>query len=136
MKTTFDDWLRQLAATGRANPARSVTIDRGLPFTWPLALAGDWSSATLASSLRSDPDAGGAPVASLSASAGSYDENAGLTTFELSLTAGETNALPADDDGDALVMLALDVLITPAGSAQQRLFAIKAIVAGKVTDAS
>ena len=136
MSTTFDEWLRQLAAAGKG-PV-NINIDRGLPFEWSFALAGDWTGATVASSLRLYPDAAGSTVEDFTVSSPSVDGEAGeeFTTFTLSLSATDSGALPAAIAGEAISQLAFDVLLTPDGGAQQRIFGGCATVTGKVTNAS
>jgi hypothetical protein len=133
MSTTFDDWLRQLAAAGKL--ARSgIAIDRGLPFAWTFALGGDWTGATIASSLRLAPDAEGDAVEDFTCPNDGYSADLDATEFTLALTALQTAALTADDDGDGLATLAWDVLFTPSGGDEMRLFGGPATIAGKVTD--
>lgn len=131
--TTFDPWLRQLAAAGRLAP-EGLTIDRGLPFVWRFALAGDWTGADVVSSLRAEPD-GFALVATFATANQGYASATGRTTFSLALTAAQTAALPTDPAGEAVVPLAWDVIFTPSGGAAQRLFGGAATVLGKVTNA-
>lgn len=136
MSTTFDAWLRQLAASGRRIPDGTITIDRSLPFSWSFTVTGDWTGATVASSLRLDPDAAGATLEDFAAVNDGYDAVSGKTGFTLSLTKTETGALLVDDDGDALVATAIDILFTPSGGSQMRLMGGVAMIAGRVTDAS
>lgn len=136
MATTFDAWLRQLAASGRRIPDGTLTIDRGLLFAWTFTVTGDWTGATVAASLRLDPDAAGATLEDFATSNDGYDPDSGKTGFTLSLTKDETGALLADDDGDALVPTAIDILFTPSGGSQMRLMGGIVMIAGKVTDAS
>lgn len=128
--TTFDEWLRQLRAAGKLAP-NGINIDRGVPFTWTFALGGDWTGATIASSLRLAPDANGATVANFTVS--NDGVVGGATEFTISLTNVQTAALTADTDGDALVQLAWDVLFTPSGGTKMRLFGGVATIAGEVT---
>lgn len=129
--STFDAWVRQLAAT-RKGPA-PMQIDRGLPFSARFVIGAPMAG-SVSAAIRLAPDAGGAVLVAFTASAvtveGDYAE------FTLSLTKVQTAALPADTDGDALVELAYDVLFTPTGGTQTRLFGGVATVAGKVTDAA
>lgn len=134
MKAPFEPWLRQLAASGRRIPDGTITIDRGMPFNWPFTITGDWTGATVKASLRQEPDAAGAVVIDLTASNDGYDAGSNKTGFTLSLTKAQTGGLLADDDGDALVTLALDVLFTPSGGVQERLMGGAVVLAGKVTD--
>ncbi|MGX7926450.1 hypothetical protein ACWPMX_07740 [Tsuneonella sp. HG094] len=131
--TTFEEWLRQLRAAGKLAP-NGINIDRGLPFAWTFALGGDWTGATIASSLRLDPDAAGATVEDFTCSNDGYDADADATEFTLALTDAETAALIADTDGDALVQLAWDVVFTPSGGDTMRLMGGIATVTGKVTN--
>lgn len=130
--TTFDEWLRQLRAAGKLAP-NGINIDRGLPFAWTFALGGDWTGATIASSLRLAPDTGGVTIEDFAASNDGYDAGADATEFTISLTDVQTAALTVDTDGDGLVRLAWDVLFTPSGGTQMRLFGGVATVTGEVT---
>jgi hypothetical protein len=134
--TTFDDWLRQLRAAGKLAPA-GISIDRGLPFNWTMAIGGDWTGATVTSSLRLSPDAAGAPVRDFTVNPMGYSPTLDATEYKLSLTKNETAGLPADTDGDGLVQLAWDVLLLPDGGSVDldtiRLFGQVATVTGKVT---
>lgn len=132
MATTFDEWLRALATSGRLWPV-PVVIDRGLPFSYPLVLAGDWTGAEMTSALRRHPDDADVEVA-LTVSAPAFDAAAARTTFTLSLTEAQTAALPADPAGEAVVRLAWDVLFEPAGLSKARLTGRDVIVLGKVTN--
>jgi len=130
MASTFEAWLRQLAAA-RQGPV-AMQIDRGVAFRTRLVVGAPLSGAVLAGSLRLAPDAGGAVLASFTCGAAEIDGD--YTGFAVTLTSVQTAALPADTDGDALVELAFDFLLTPSGGTQKRLFGGVATVAGKVTN--
>lgn len=130
--TTFDTWLAALAAAGKRG--NDINIDRGLPFKWEFALRGDWTGATVASALRVQPDAG-TPVETFTGANEGYDAETDLTLFSLTMPAVDTAALPADQTGEAVTRLAWDVLFTPSGGTQMRLFGAIANVTGEVTDA-
>lgn len=131
MDTTFDPWLKELEAA-KKGPVE-LRIDRGLPFRYVMALQLDLTGAVFTAALRTEPDAGVAPLVSFTVTSGVA---AGVTTVTLALTKEQTAALPADGDGDALVALAFDLLVVPAGGTQSRLLGGTAIVSGKVTNAS
>lgn len=129
MKTPFDIWLRELGAAGKL-VKRGIRIDRGVPFAWSFALAGDWTSATIKSALRLNPDAG-EPIEEFSCSNdGMIDE---ATVFTIALTADETGALPFDGTGEAVTRMAWDILFTPPGGDELRLLGGAASVVGEVT---
>jgi len=134
MKTQFDDWLAQLRRAGKG-PV-SINIDRGLPYSWSFTLRGNFTGSVLASSLRLSPDAGGATLVDFTAASPVYLSSEGETLFNVSLTKTQTAALPADADGDGLLTLAFDTLLTPSGGTQFRLFGGTATIAGKVTNAA
>lgn len=136
MTTQFDDWLRQLAVA-KQGPV-SINIDRGHPFEWSFALAGDWTGAAIASSLRLYPDAAGSTVEDFTASGPVVEttDTGDFTAFTLSLSASETAGLTPPNPGEALVQLAYDVLFTPSGGIEQRIFGGCATISGKVTDGS
>ncbi len=129
MNTTFDPWLRQLAAAGKGPAA--LHIDRGLPFSARFVLNAPFPGATVSASLKLRPDAAGAALAAFTASAVTVEGD--YSAFTLSLTDSQTAALPADDDGDGLAQVAFDVLFTPAGGTLKRLFGGVATIAGKVS---
>lgn len=134
MAAPFEPWLRQLAASGRRIPDGTITIDRGAPFNWTFTVTGDWTGAAVKAALRLEPDAAGAVLVALTATNDGYDAGSGKTRFTLSLTKAQTGALLPDDDGDALVSVAIDVLFAPSGGVQERLMGGAAVIAGKVTD--
>lgn len=130
MSTPFDAWLRQLAAAGKG-PA-SLHIDRGLPWSARFVLNSAFPGATFSGSLKLYPDAGGAALATFTASAAEVDGS--YTAFTLSLTDSQTTlASVPDSDGNGLVQMAYDVLMQPAGGTLKRLFGGVATIAGKVS---
>lgn len=135
MATTFDAWLRALAAAGKGRlPPLGINIDRGLPFEETLVFGGEWAGAALSASLRVEPDAPGSTIADFTVSAPVV--YGGYTGFTLTLTKEQTAALPESGAADALAQLAFDVLFTPSGGTQRRAFGGVATVSGKVTNAS
>lgn len=135
MSTTFDAWLRQMTISGRRIPDGRIQIDRGLPFYWGFTLGGDWTGAALACSLRLEPDAPGDTVEDMTCEVLAYDDVDEVTPFTITLAAEQTAALPADDDGDGLVELAIDFVITPSGGDPWRIMGGVAVLAGEVTSA-
>lgn len=139
MKTTFDDWLQQLAAAGKGgallSPIDLPPATRGLAWSLPIALAGDWSTAALAGAIRSAPDAVTA-LATLTIAGGTFDIGSGYTTWTASLTSGtganSTGALPADTDGNGVETFPISFLITPSGGSQSLLFGGAFSLVGKV----
>lgn len=129
MTTTFEPWLRQMAAAGKGPAA--IHIDRGLPFRSRFVLNAPFPGAVISGSLLLRPDAPTAPLATFAT--GIVTVEGDYSSFELFLTALQTAALPADADGDGLAHVAFDVLIQPAGGTQKRLFGGVATIAGKVT---
>lgn len=139
MATEFDDWLRALAATGKGGA--SLTLEdipaaiRGEYWNWPVQLAGDWTTAAITGTIRAAPDAPTA-LATITFSAGTYDPNAGVTTWFGSLAAGtganSTGSLPADVDGDGIIELPIAVYLTPSGGNRQLLLGGKFTLTGKV----
>lgn len=127
--TAFDKWLRGLAAAGKG-PA-TLYCTRGVAFRSGLALQADLTGATIRGEVRASPDATGAPLAVFGVTALSVA--AGITTTTLSLTEAEVGALPPDPTGDGVFDLVFDLLITPSGGAEDRLFAGLFQITGKVT---
>lgn len=130
--TTFDPWLAQLRAAQKG-PV-TLQIDRGLPFVYSFALQADYTGSSLIGSIRLNPDAIDPTLADFTVSGPTVTD--GVTTFGLSLTKTQTAALPADTDVDGVSEFAFDLLFTPDGGTQQRLFGGVAVVKGKVTNAS
>lgn len=139
MKTTFDPWLQQLAAAGKGGIALAAdeipTATRGLAFSYPIVLEGDWTGATIAAVIRSSPDAASA-LATLTVSSASYDSVSGFTTWTASLASGtganSTGSLPADTDGGGVEAFPISFLMTPSGGAEFLLFGGAFILLGKV----
>lgn len=133
MATTFDTWLAELRAAGKL--ADTLYIDRGLPFEWIFAVEGDWTGASIESSLRVQPDTGSV-VETFTATNEGYNAGIDGTEFKLALIAADTAALPAADPvGEGVARLAWDVLFTPSGGSKMRLMGADAAVLGEVTDA-
>lgn len=109
--TTFEDWLRRLAAA-------QLLVDqippafRGLAWSQPVDIEGDYTTAALEGSVSLSP--GAAPLVSFTLTGPTLAN--GFTTWIASLTAGQTTALIADTDGDAIVDLAAMFRLTPSGT--------------------
>jgi hypothetical protein len=92
----------------------------------------DVSADTFTASIRLSPDAAGSTLADFAVMVGAYANDE--TPLTLTLTAAQTAALPADEDGDSLVELVFDILRTPQGLSEPGRFAGGNIyVSGKVT---
>ncbi|NBW09754.1 MAG: hypothetical protein EBR82_17195 [Caulobacteraceae bacterium] len=139
MSTTFDAWLQQLAAAGKGGSALTATdlppATRGLAWSLPIALQGNWSTASLAGAIRAAPDAASA-LATLSITGGTFDSASGYTTWTATLASGtganSTGALPADTDGDGVEKFPISFLFTPSGGSQSLLFGGAFTLVGKV----
>ena len=139
MSTTFDTWLQQLAAAGKGGSALSAVdippATRGVAWSLPIALQGDWTGATIAASIRATPDAGSA-LATLTIGSASYDAGSGFTNWTASLASGtganSTGVLPADTDGDGVETFPISFFITPSGGTQSLLFGGTFTLLGKV----
>lgn len=137
--SSFDDWLRALAAAGKGGASVSDTempaATRGLAWSIPIVLPGDWTGAAIVGAIRSTPDASTALV-DFAMTGPTYDAGAGTTTWTAALAAGtganSTGVLPADTDGDGVTELPISFLFTPSGGAQELLFGAKFTVFGKV----
>ena len=134
MATPFDEWLRQLAASGKGGFTLPAAT-RGRKYSFGFQATADFTGATLRGEVRLAPDAGGAALATFTCSGPTVA--LGVTTFTIVLLAGtganSTGILPADGDGDGLVELAVDVLLTPSGGVEELLFVAKLPVLGRVT---
>lgn len=122
MNTTFDTWLRELAAAGKGGSALT-TLDippatRGDAWSMPVQIEGDYSAETLTATIRSAPDAGSA-LATVTISAASYDSGTGFTSWTASLASGtgsnSTGSLPADTDGSGEEKFPIAFNLTPFG---------------------
>jgi hypothetical protein len=129
MPTTFDTWLRVLAAAGKGGSALSAS---DIPAAvrgeyWPMnsQLSGNWTTATLEGAIRSEPDAASA-LATVSIGSPTFDAGAGVTTWTASLASGtgsnSTGSLPADTDGSGEEKLPIAFYITPSGGTRSMLF--------------
>jgi hypothetical protein len=126
MDTTFEDWLRQLAAAGKG-PAPIDDMVRGKPWQAGINLPGDWTGATLTGQIRVSPDASGAVLASFTVGALTYDPTGGTsgigeTRWSISLTGTQTAALPTDTDGNGVETFAYMMFLTPSGGTQELLW--------------
>lgn len=139
MKTSFDDWLQQLAAAGKAGSALSgdeiPTATRGEAFTYPIYLPGDWTGGTIEAAIRSAPDAEDVLV-TLTVSSASFDADTGYTTWTASLDSGDgadsTGFLPADTDGNGVEAFPISFFFTPSGGTRGLLFGGPFVLLGKV----
>lgn len=133
MKTSFDTWLSAMAEGGKGGSALGPTdipqFVRGLAWTMPVALPGNWSGSTIGATISSGPDAGTA-LATAAVSAGSYDPDTQYTTWTLSLP-GNT-AFPADADGNGVECWPILITFTPAGGSTMPLLGGAFTVVGKV----
>jgi hypothetical protein len=108
--TTFDDWLRRLAAA-------QLLVDpippafRGLKWEQPVEIEGDYTGATLEGSVAVNP--GADALADFTMSGPTVAD--GFSTWIASLSTAQTAALAGDGDGDAIVELAAMFRLTPSG---------------------
>jgi hypothetical protein len=139
MATTFDDWLRALAAAGKGGSLLSTTdlppATRGLAWSLPIQIQGDYSAATLVGAIRATPDAASA-LATVAIASPAYNSSTNYTTWTASLASGtgsnSTGALPADTDGNGIEAFPISFLITPSGGTQSLLFGGAFTLLGKV----
>jgi len=139
MKTSFDDWLQQLAAAGKGGAALAgdeiPTATRGEAFSYPIVMTGDWSGATIESAIRAAPDSASALV-TLTVSGATYDSGTGKTSWTASLASGtganSTGALPTDTDGNGVEAFPISFFITPSGGDKTLLFGGPFVLLGKV----
>lgn len=120
MQTPFDEWLRSLRGDGKL--AENIpAATRGLAWSEPVVIEGDWSTAALEGTLRLMPGDATAQ-ATLTVGSGTYDAGADETTFVASLAGATTGGLPADDDFDGLSVFAMSLRLTPSGENKITLF--------------
>lgn len=129
METQHSDWLRRLVSDGKAGPTLP-SITRGEPYSVSFSLPWDASNDTFTAALRIAPDAADPPIASFTATPGSYVS--GATTLVLSLNQAAIDALPADGDANGLEELVYSVQRTPSGGSESRLFAGNVFISGEV----
>lgn len=131
--SNYESWLSDLRAAGKGGlRLPQLAIDRGLPYRKLIAISADVASHTFKASLRLDPDATGSTLVDFTVTV--YPFSGGFTNLLLSLTDGQTAALPGDAAAEGSVDLAFDILITPPADAQQRLLGGVIPVLGKVTN--
>jgi hypothetical protein len=136
--TTFDDWLTAMAAAGKGGSALAGLITpaiRGLKWTLPVRLQGNYTTATLTGFVRAAPDAA-SPLATITVGSPTYDSGTGYTTWIASLASGtgsnSTGSLPVDGEGDGVVSLPAAFHITPSGGDEDILFGFEFKLLGKV----
>jgi hypothetical protein len=129
--TSFDDWLRALRAAQKG-PVTLPAATRGLAWSCPVRLSGDWSGAALEGSISIAPDAAD-PLATFTVTgpvvAGGY------STWTLSIPAGtgagQTGGLGTDADLDGKIELPAMLRLTPSGGVKSTLFGAVFTVLGK-----
>lgn len=130
MKTSFNTWLAELAAAGLGGSALTEAdippATRGQAWSMTVILAGNWTGGTMAGTVSASPDAA-SPLATMTASAASYDAQTGYTSWTLSLAAGVFSSTAPDSDGDGVEYLPFTLRFTPSGGAT------KTIVGGAFT---
>ena len=136
MASEYELWLRQLSADGAVGFGRQAgprlkSIVRGRPYSLSFAVEYDVSGDVFLASLRQIPDAEGATRADFAVDVGAFTD--GVTVVTLSLTTGQTNALPADGNFDGVLELVFDLIRTPAGGDAYRFLGGVIPVSGKVT---
>jgi len=134
MTTQFDDWLRALAAAQKG-PVTFPAASRGRTYSTTVSVQGNWTGSVLRAQARLYPDAPGSPVATFAVSGPVISIVGGFaySTFTLSLTSTITAGLPSDVDLDGVERFAIDVLMTPAGGAEDLLFGGVLPLLGRVT---
>lgn len=138
MATTFDTWLDELRAKEKFVPINDVPLAvRGEAWTWDLVLEGNWAGGTMEATVRSAPDSASV-MATIAVGSESYDADANLTTFPLSLASGSgtspdsTGLLSPDADGDGVERFPMMVFLTPDDGTRELLFGTAITLAGKV----
>ena len=118
---THDIWLRELAAASKG-PVTLPPATRGLAWSEPVELAGDWTGATLEGTVSIDPDAP-APMANFAVTGPVLVD--GVSTWMISLAAGtgenSTGALGPDSDQDGVERFPFMLRLTPAGGVAETL---------------
>lgn len=126
--TAYTEWLKSLG-TRRAD----LACDRGLGSSNTLTYPGNVTTATLAGSIKAAPDSA-SELATFTIGTPSF--SAGATTWVFSLSGSQTNALPADTDGDGVETFIFDLLLTLSGGTPQRIAGGLFTVSGFVTEAA
>lgn len=92
----FDTWAATLKADGQwLGPIKSIV--RGSDWGTTIAFAEDLSAGTFTGAVKLNPKAD-SPLASFDIVVGAYID--GETEIGLSLTSGDVDAMPSDDDGN------------------------------------
>lgn len=133
MTNQFQTWLTGLAAA-KKGPVILDAATRNLAWSYIIRINGDYSGAAFIGQVRAAPDSDSVLV---TFTIGTPDFADGVTTLTISLAAGtganSTGALPADGDGDGMEYFPFDILITPSGAVQERLFGGLLPVSGHIT---
>lgn len=126
-----DEWRRQLAAMNKG--PLDLRVPRHAAWAQTIVLPGDFTGAVLTGQVRLYPDQPGAALVALSV-AGPVVAS-GASTFTLSLTEAQLEALPAATLGEGDVGFVYDLLLDPAGAAaKELLFGGDFIVVGGSTN--
>jgi len=127
MATQYADWLLSLGKL-RADLPPCV---RGLAVSHTLTYPGNVTTATLAGSVKSAPDAT-SELAVFTIGTPVFAD--GVTTWAFSLSGAQTLALPADVDGNGTEAFVYDLLLTLSGGGAQRIAGGLFPVSGFVTE--
>ena len=108
MNLRHSAWLAALQAASRGGArAQLDPIVRNSPWAPTITFEADYSSSTFSGALSTEPDDGVSKVVDFTVDVGAFED--GKTKITLSLTAAQTDAITADDDGDGVLTLLWDL---------------------------
>lgn len=126
MTTQYTAWLQSL---GRRRADMPMAV-RKMPVSHTVTYPGDVTAATLAGKIKSAPDS---PTALAVWTVGTPAFAGGVTTWTVSLTGTQTNALPADGDLDGVSYFVYDFILTQSGN-PDRIFGGLFPLSGYITE--
>lgn len=127
METQYTKWLQSL---GRQRADMPVAV-RKLPVSHTVTYTGNVTTATLTGSIKSSPDST-SELAVWTVGTPSFAD--GVTTWVISLTGTQTDALPSDGTGEGVTYLIYDFLLTLSGGSPDRIFGGLFPLSGFVTE--
>lgn len=114
----WSDWLRELRAA-RKGPADLPAATRGLAWSHPVVLEGDWTGSVLEGSVSVSPRDTHTPLKTFTVTGPVVAS--GWSTFTISLSSGDVSGLPTDADLNGEIKLPYMLRLTPSGGAKETL---------------
>jgi len=130
MTSQWNAWLTQLARDDQGGLALEMpAIVRGLPWAAVFRFAADYSDNSFAGGVSMAPDSDAVLHNFESVVAGAF--SGGVTDVTATLSAAQTDAMPADDEATGLVELVFELRRTPLGAGTMRAAAGVVVVSGR-----